>query len=161
MNNTFEYKGFDLSIQINGVKGGDHIMTAMESVMARASGSMNIVYDYYNNYWRPDRTDAKYAAPSRKSWDGTSNRGTLVFQGTYVNFQNIAFGYTLPAGLLQRVRLSNVRIYTSIRNALFITKYPGYNPEVNYAGDSALSQGMDAGSYPMTRIVSFGINVSL
>ena len=42
-----------------------------------------------------------------------------------------------------------------------MTKYPGYNPEVNYAGSSAFSQGMDNGSYPMTRIVSFGINVSL
>jgi len=96
MTNTFEYKGFDLSVQINGVQGGDHIMTAMESVMARASGSANIAYAYYDNYWRPDRTDALYAAPTRKSWDGTSSRGTLLYKGTYVNFQNVAFGYTLP-----------------------------------------------------------------
>ena len=161
MTNTFEYKGFDLSVQINGVQGGDHIMTAMESVMARASGSANIAYAYYDNYWRPDRTDALYAAPTRKSWDGTSSRGTLLYKGTYVNFQNVAFGYTLPRSLMQKVNLSQVRIYTSIQNALFLTKYPGYNPEVNYAGNSALSQGMDNGSYPLTRIVSFGINVSL
>jgi TonB-linked SusC/RagA family outer membrane protein len=161
MTNNFEYKGFDLSVQVNGVKGGDHIMTAMEGVMARATGAANVVYDYYDNYWRPDRTDARYAAPTRKSWDGTSNRGTLVFQGTYINFQNVTLGYTLPKSLLQRANLSRVRLYTSIQNALFITDYPGYNPEVNYAGNSALSQGMDNGSYPLTRIVSFGINVSL
>jgi hypothetical protein len=161
MTNTFEYKGFDLSVQVNGVQGGDHIMTSLESVMARASGNANIVYEYYNNYWRPDRTDAKYAAPTRKSWDGTSSRGTLVFLGTYVNFQNVSLGYSLPRSIIQKLNLSQVRLYTSIQNALYLTKYPGYNPEVNYAGNSALSQGMDNGAYPITRIVSFGINVTL
>ena len=161
MTNTFEYKGFDLSVQINGVQGGDHIMTLLEGQMARASGSTNVIYSYYNNYWRPDRTDALYAAPTRKSWDGTSSRGTLVYKGTYVNFQNVSFGYTLSGSLMQKFNLGQIRIYTSIQNALYLTKYPGYNPEVNYAGNSALSQGMDNGSYPLTRIVSFGINVSL
>ncbi len=161
MTNTFEYKGFDLSVQVNGVKGGDHLMTQMESVMARNNGTVNTVYQNFDNYWRPDRTDALYAAPTRKSWDGTSNRGTLLFSGTYVSFQNVSFGYTVPKSLLKRLNLGQVRIYTSIQNALLITNYPGYNPEVNSSGSSALSQGIDAGAYPLTRIVSFGINVSL
>ncbi len=166
MTNTFEYKGFDLSVQVNGVQGGDHLMTAMEPIMAKNSGAQNTVYQYFNNYWRPDRTDGTYPAPTRKSWDGTSTRGTLLFKGTYVNFQNVTFGYTLPRSILKKVNLSRVRLYTSIQNALYFSKYPGYNPEVNYSdnpanGNSALSQGMDNGAYPITRIISFGINVSL
>lgn len=161
MTNTFGYKGFDLSIQVNGVKGGEHMMTQMEGLMARNAGNLNTVYDYYNNYWRPDRIDAKYAAPNRKSWDGTSNRGTLVFEGTYANFQNITIGYSFPKTILLRMKMNQIRIYTSIQNALLITKYPGYNPEVNSSGNSALSQGVDAGAYPLTRTISFGINVSL
>src|SRR5690606_15528698 len=115
------------------------------------------------NYWRPDRPDAKYGAPNRKSWDGTPNRGTLVFKGTYVNFQNIAFGYTLPTTLLQQLKLGAgpIRIYTSVRNAWMITKYPGYNPEVNSSGNAALAQSVDGGSYPMTRTISIGLNMSL
>ena len=167
--NNFEYKGFDLSVQVNGVQGGDHVMVQMEPIMARNSGAQNTVHLYYDNYWRPDRTDGIYAAPTRKSWDGTSNRGTLVFKGTYVNIQNVSFGYTLPRNLMQRFNLNQIRVYTSIQNALLITKYPGYNPEANYADDTtisssnnpALSQGMDNGAYPLTRIVSFGINISL
>lgn len=161
MTNNFDYKGFDLSVQVNGVQGGDHIMVQMEPIMAKNSGAQNTVHMYYDNYWRPDRTNGTYAAPTRKSWDGTSTRGSLVFKGTYVNIQNVSFGYTLPKSIMQKINLNQVRIYTSIQNALLITKYPGYNPEVNYAGNSALSQGMDNGAYPMTRIVSFGINVSL
>jgi TonB-dependent starch-binding outer membrane protein SusC len=161
LTNNFEYKGFDLTVQVNGVQGGDRIMTQMEPIMARNSGAQNTVYQYYNNYWRPDRTDGIYPAPTRKSWDGTTTRGTLVFKGTYVNIQNVSFGYTIPRSILQKWNLNQIRVYTSIQNALLITKYPGYNPEVNHAGNSALSQGMDNGAYPLTRIVSFGINVSL
>jgi len=161
MTNTFEYKAFDLSIMMNGVQGGDRMLTQMEGIMARSTGTSNTVYDYFDNYWRPDRIDAKYAAPTRKSWDYTSNRGTLVFQGTYVKLQNITLGYNMPKSILQRMKLSQVRLYTSVQNAFIITKYPGFNPEVNQSGNSALSQGIDGGAYPLTRIVSFGINVSL
>ena len=160
MTNNLEYKGFDLSVQVNGVSGGDHIMVRMEPLMARNNGTGNTVHLYYDNYWRPDRTDGIYAVPARKSWDGTTTRGTLVFKGTYVNIQNISFGYTLPKSINKWTNLNKVRLYTSIQNAFLFTKYPGYNPEVNYAGNSALSQGMDNGAYPMTRTISFGINVS-
>lgn len=162
MTNAFGYKGFELSIQVNGVQGGEHLITGrLETVLARGGGTENTTYSYYNNYWRPDRTDAKYTAPSRKSWDETSNVGTLIFKSTYVNFQNVTLGYTLPQDILKRMSLNQLRIYASIQNALLLTKYPGFNPEVNASGDSALSQAIDTGSYPMTRIVSFGLNVSL
>jgi len=161
MTNNLTYKGFDLSVQITGVQGGKILNTQLEAVMARNDGTKNTNYEYYNNYWRPDRTDARYAAPNRKSWDATSNRGTLLFDQTYINIQNIGFGYTLPKNILKGLSLNKVRIYTSIQNAFMFTDYPGYNPEVNAAGSSALSQAVDAGAYPLTRIISFGINVSL
>lgn len=159
--NNFSYKGFDLSIDITGVQGGDKMLTGMETVMTRNRAAQNTIYEYYDNYWKPDRPNATYAVPNRKSYDGTSARGTLLFKGTYVNVQNVALGYSLPQNLRQKMNLGQVRLYLSVRNALLITKYPGYNPEVNAAGSSALSQGIDAGAYPLTRIVSFGINVTI
>jgi TonB-dependent starch-binding outer membrane protein SusC len=161
MTNNFSYKGIDLSVQVTGVQGGDILNTRLEPIMARSDGTANINYEYFNNYWRPDRPDAKYAAPTRKSWDGTPNRGTLLFKQTYFNIQNIAIGYTLPGNITQRMDMNRVRIYTSIQNAAMFSRYPGYNPEVNAAGSSALSQAVDGGAYPLTRIVSFGLNVSL
>ena len=153
MSNNFGYKGFDLSVQITAVQGGDRLMGRMNAVMARNSGTHNAVYSYYNNYWRPDRNDGLWAAPTRKSWDRTSNDGTLLFKGTYVNIQNITFGYSFPKSMLQKMKMSQLRIYTSIQNAWMITKYPGYNPEVNRTGDSSLQQGIDYSAYPMTRII--------
>ena len=160
MTNNFEYKNFDLSIQINGVHGGEHMMTQMEDVLARSGGSTNTIYNYYDNYWRPDRTDARYAAPNRKAWDETFTTGILTFNSTFVNFQNIAFGYTIPKPLVNKFNLSNVRLYLTVQNAFMITKYPGYNPEANAYGNSSLAQAIDAGGYPLTRTVSFGLNLA-
>lgn len=160
MTNMFEFKNFDLTIQINGVQGGEHMMTWWNGILARSGGSENTIYDYYDNYWRPDRPDAKYAAPNRKAWDDTFSTGILTFSSTYVNFQNITLGYTLPASLISKMNLSRARLYATVRNAFLISDYPGYNPEANYYGDSSLAQGIDEGGYPMTRTFSFGINLS-
>ena len=161
MTNSFEYKGFDLSVQVNGVQGGDINMLEYTGVFGRGAGTMNTTYEYYNNYWRPDRTDAKYPAPTRKNYEGTDLSGTLIYKGTYINIQNISLGYTLPKQLAKRAGMGSVRVYSTIQNALFITKFPGFNPETNFKGDQTTSQGIDRGAYPLARTVSFGLNISL
>jgi len=161
MTNTFAFKGFDLMIKVRGTKGGDISMMEFQSVFGRGAGLINTTADYYNNYWRPDRTDGKYAAPTRKSYEGSTLSGTLLYKGTFVDVENIVFGYTVPSNVAKRLNVKNVRLYLSIENALFITKYPGFNPEANYQGASSLSQGIDRGSYPLARTTSFGINLSL
>ncbi|MEQ9439220.1 MAG: TonB-dependent receptor [Cyclobacteriaceae bacterium] len=160
MTNTVRYKGLDLSVQVNGVQGGDLSMVEFESMLGRGGGRRSMTTEYYNNYWRPDRTDGIYATPIRKSADGASASGSLLFKGTYVNIQNVVLGYTLPSQLTTRAAISNLRLYLSVQNALFLTKYPGYNPEVNYKGNSALSQGIDRGAYPLARTISFGVNMA-
>ena len=117
--------------------------------------------EYFNNYWTPTRTDAAYASPTRKSADGSSVSGSLVFKGTYINIQNVVLGYTLPNEIARRANINNLRVYMSVQNAFFFTKYPGYNPEVNFQGNSALSQGIDRGAYPLARTISLGINLAL
>jgi hypothetical protein len=161
MTNQFNYKNFDLSIQVNGVQGGDISMRNMEDIFGRGAGLSNTTYEYYNNYWRPDRTDAKYAAPTRKQYDGTDLNGSLVYKGTYVNIQSIVLGYTVPQRLIRKYSGVSARFYLNIQNALFLTAYPGYNPETNNQGNSSLSQGIDRGSYPLSRTVSLGINIGL
>lgn len=161
MTNDFQYRQFDLSIQVNGVQGGDLSMVEFESMLGRGGGRRSMTTEYYNNYWRPNAPGAKYATPIRKSADGASVAGSLLYKGTYVNVQNIVLGYTLPGSIAGKANISNLRLYMSVQNAFFFTKYPGYNPEVNYQGDSALSQGIDRGAYPLARTISVGLNVGL
>ncbi|MDO6436172.1 TonB-dependent receptor [Cyclobacterium sp. 1_MG-2023] len=161
MTNNFGYKNFDFSVHVNGVQGGDLSMVEFESMLGRGGGRRSMTTEYFNNYWTPYRTDGAYATPTRKSADGSSVSGSLVFKGTYVNIQNVVLGYTLPKEIANRANINNLRVYMSVQNAFFFTKYPGYNPEVNFQGNSALSQGIDRGAYPLARTISLGINLAL
>ncbi len=160
--NTFAFKNFDLSIKVRGTKGGDISMAEYQGVFGRGvANTSNTTYNYYSNYWRPDRTDGKYPAPIRKSYEGSDLTGTLLYKGTFVNLENIVLGYTLPSNILRKLNIKNVRFYLSIQNVYMFTKFPGFNPETNYQGSSALSQGIDRGAYPLARTSSFGVNLSL
>ncbi|MEX2595115.1 MAG: hypothetical protein WD426_20290, partial [Anditalea sp.] len=140
---------------------GDLSMAEYESMLGRGGGRRSMTVEYFENYWRPNQTDGIYATPIRKSADGASSNGSLVFKGTYVNIQNVVLGYTLPNNIASRANISNLRMYLSVQNALYFTQYPGFNPEVNFRGDSALSQGIDRGAYPLARTISLGINLAL
>ena len=56
--------------------------------------------------------------------------------------------------------MSNMRVFASAKNLLTITKYSGYDPEVNRFPFNSLNMGADFGSYPQTMIFTGGINVT-
>ena len=159
--NTFAYKGFDFAFKFTGRQGGQKLMTgAFSNQMFRANGRTNTTYEYYNNYWKEDRRDAKYPSPNRKQYERSDVTGGLLWDATYVMLENISLGYTIPRNITQKASISQARIYLNLDNAWLYSKYPGYNPMGNYRGDSALSQGVDrAGDYPLPRTFSIGVNV--
>jgi len=161
--NTFQYKNFDLSIQINGRYGGDVFMPEWSQLCASGRSAINIPKWYYDNYWRPDRPNAKYMAPQRKENNGQSRNDSDAFleKGTYLNIQNVVLGYNVPRSFSQKVAVQNARVYLSIQNLYMFTKYHGFNPDASDAGENPLAQGLDRGStYPMSRTVSLGLSVS-
>ena len=74
--------------------------------------------------------------------------------GSYLRVKNITLGYTLPKSLFGNAPgAPNLRVYASGENLLTFTKYSGMDPEVgNY--------GVDGGTYPVSRVVSFGLNLT-
>jgi hypothetical protein len=80
--------------------------------------------------------------------------------GSFTRIRNITLGYTLPNTLLQRVKISNLRVYATVQNPFTFTDYLGYNPEVNSRPDSALNPGEDYGTYPLARTYTVGLNLA-
>jgi TonB-linked SusC/RagA family outer membrane protein len=162
LTNQFSYKNIDLSIQVNGVSGGDvSLRTFKREVFGGNGGRYNIPKFLFDNYWRPDRTDAKYETPTRRAYAKQFfNSSQNIEKGTFVNINNITLGYTLPTALLSKYKISSLRVYASVFNAFIFTKYNGWNPEANVGGNNPLQQGVDETSYPMARTVSFGINLN-
>lgn len=160
--NQVSYKHFDLSVQINGVQGGDvSLRTFKREVFGGNGGRYNIPRFYYENYWKPDRTDALYEVPARRSnAKQFFNSSQNIEKGTYLSINNITLGYTLPQNVLSKMRLTSLRYYLSVQNAFLLTKYHGWNPEANTGGINATQQGVDETGYPMARTIAMGLNLS-
>jgi hypothetical protein len=66
---------------------------------------------------------------------------------------------------VKQLHLSRVRVYASVQNLFLITKYTGYDPEVDtfmsgYGNNSNFSQNLDFFSYPRPRTWNLGLNVT-
>ncbi|MEX0646206.1 MAG: TonB-dependent receptor [Balneolaceae bacterium] len=110
--------------------------------------------------------DPKYP---RIDLDDTFSGGTAnsfyVEDGSYLRLRNLQIGYTLPGGIIPGLR--NARIYVQGENLFTITGYDGLDPSLPTANISSASgdtrdqyMGIDRGSYPSNRILSFGINAT-
>ena len=61
--------------------------------------------------------------------------------------------------MLDRWNLQKLSVYVTGQNLLTFTNYSGFDPEVNAFGRSATELGIDYGTYPQSRTVTFGVNV--
>ncbi len=88
---------------------------------------------------------------------GDPNQNTRVSSryvedGSYIKIKNINLSYTLPKGVFGE-NLNLVKIFVSAQNLVTWTRYSGFDPEVPV-------NGVDNGTYPITRTVSLGLNVA-
>ncbi|GAA3989297.1 SusC/RagA family TonB-linked outer membrane protein [Mucilaginibacter dorajii] len=156
LTNSFRYKDFDASILVTSVYGND-IINMNTRFFALPGGSKNTLLSIYQGAWRDGADNSNATAPKVVLDYG---RQTALFtrrfieDGSYVRLKNITFGYTVKtkfAGL----RLLKVSVMAN--NLLTLTKYKGYDPEVNGYGNDAARQGVDLGGYPNIR--SYNINI--
>lgn len=160
-----EYKAFDISAFFYGVAGKD-IFNFTRWWTDFSSGfpggrSKRALYES----WLPDgsRPDAK--TPMQETVavaGGFSTSGQVnsyyVEKGDYFRLRNLMIGYTLPASLTSKIRISKARIYLQGTNLFTITNYSGLNPDVISTDDRAAS--VDVGTYPIVKQFFIGANIS-
>ncbi len=173
--NTFSYKGFDLGIQFSGSYGNKVLNYGRRwlDITGSTSNQLTTVMDYarlakyeadgpedYRNYYV---TNTGSNQPRLSTESGQNNNFRLsdkyVEDGSYIRLQNVSLSYTLPRKWVQKIYLSNVKVYCNIQNVFTITKYDGMDPEVGSLRGTALLNGVDYSRYPSPRIYTFGVNV--
>jgi hypothetical protein len=82
-----------------------------------------------------------------------------IEDGSFLRFNNLTVGYTLPVKKLTAIHMSRLRFYLTANNLAVITKYTGYDPEVSVR-NSAITPNLDYSAYPKSRTFIFGINAS-
>jgi len=158
LNNTFSYKGFDLSIAIAGAFGQDIVNGQLEW-SENQDGVFN-VRKHMADRWRSEENpgsghNPRTTGPGNNFFRYANSR--WIENGSYLTIKNIALGYAIPA--FSKV-FSRARVYLSCQQAAVFTNYSGMNPETSVNGLNGLREGVDAGAYPVPRTFAIGVDIN-
>ncbi|MEM9339457.1 MAG: TonB-dependent receptor [Bacteroidota bacterium] len=156
--NTLTYKGFSLSIFLQGSYGNDIFNAVNRSLTSGNLGFRNQLPSVLD-YWSVTNPNSSAPRLARGDTQNINVSERYIEDGSYLRIQNVTFGYTLPAAWVSRARLTRVRIYTSIQNLYTFTNYSGYDPEIGSINQDVLLTGIDNGRYPNPRTFTLGINI--
>lgn len=154
-NISFDYKGFDFSLNAYGSVG-------------------NKIVQSYRNHTSP-KSNYTTAILDRWTGEGTSNTmprvtdsninwlfsDLYIHDGDYLRISNITVGYDF-ARLWQHRAFNQCRLYVQVQNPFTFTKYNGMDPEIGYGPSTDSNNwvsGVDYGYYPRPRTVLFGVNL--
>ncbi len=187
LNNTFSYKNFDLSVFINGSYGNDvmnYTAISLSNMRSTWTNQLDIVkqrarlgmVDGSKEYptgggienWWEDVSNVRVTNPNTNvpravTTDPNDNdriSDRYIEDGSFIRIKNITLGYTFPKRVIQKIHLSNLRMYASVENLATFTDYTGFDPEVGASTQSANVFGLDNGRYPSPQVFTFGLNVS-
>jgi len=148
----FAYKGFDLNIYFQGAFGSD-IFNANRLQIEGMDAARNQTTAVLNR-WTGEGTSntmprAVFGDPAQNN--RISDR--YVESGSYFRLKSLSLGYTLPEKYAVKIKASNLRVYVTAQNLFTLTKYSGIDPEIGI-------NGIDNNLYPLTRVISAGVNMS-
>ncbi len=83
-----------------------------------------------------------------------------VEDGSFLRMQSATIGYTLPEDLTKKVYIRRLRVYVTGTNLFCLTKYSGYDPEVDTRRATPLTPGVDYSAYPKSIGFVAGINLT-
>lgn len=153
MTNTFSWKGFDLSIFIQGSYGNDIYNLSRHNTEGMFDGK-NQTTRVLDRWRIPGQiTDVPRASFTLR------NSTYFVEDGSYLRLKNISLSYNFSGKWMKKAGITRLQPYFTATNLLTWTSYKGMDPEVNQYGNSGSVQGVDYGTYPHCRSFVFGVNV--
>ena len=161
LNNDIGYRNFTLSFFIQASHGNE-MANLNASALEDFRGLNNVSAEAGLNRWTPENPSNRYPrALANRSVDVGTFSSTMVEDASYVRLKNVTLGYNLPASMLQRLSVRNVRVYVSATNLLTLTDYSGFDPEGSAFGTATAYPGVDQGRYPLTKTYLLGLNIGL
>ena len=150
LGNNLTYKGFELSIYLQGV-AGNKIFNANKIDLTGMSAAYNQTTDVLSR-WHGEGTSnymprAVFGDPNQNN--RISDR--FVENGSYLRLKTISLSYNFPKEWLKVLTIENARLTLSCENVATITSYSGFDPEVGI-------NGIDLSTYPISRTFNIGLN---
>jgi TonB-linked SusC/RagA family outer membrane protein len=146
-----EWKGIDFSVITQGV--GQRKMLIYSYAALPYMESWRQSWKINNDYWTPDNPNALFPRPFLGGTHNAVVSDKWVQDASYIRLKNLQVGYTLPASLTNKIKISKLRVYFSGQDLWESTGmwYKYYDPE---------QPNNTSFDYPLFRSYAFGINVT-
>ena len=83
-----------------------------------------------------------------------------IEKADFLRLNTLTLGYTLPAKIVKRAGITNLRFYVTAYNVFTITGYSGSDPEADCIRKSNLTPSVDYSGYPRSRQLVVGLNLN-
>ena len=146
------YKGFDLSVSLQGVGKRDVLLGG--KLIWPLFNAGKIQEWHVKECWSSENVDAKFPILAASSFGSNDiqTSSTWVFNAAYLRVRNLTVGYTIPQRLLKKIFINDLRFYFSCQNLFTFDKLPdGIDPLVPNGNSGAI--------YPVTASYTFGIDL--
>lgn len=146
------WKGLELSLFFQGASKSSINIRQFMTVPFENNGS-NTGYEYYNNRWTAANQGGRYPRATPSPYNNNVQDSDFWWEDSgYLRLKTVLLGYTLPASVIQAMKIGSVRCYLSGQNLLTFSGIKHIDPEMGYDDRET--------AYPVMKSVTLGIDVT-
>jgi TonB-linked SusC/RagA family outer membrane protein len=156
------FKGFDLSgffqgnARVSFFISPSNTSPFIPSENASIGGNAQLITAFAESHWSEENQNlyAQYPrlAVTRADMENNLQNSTWWMRdATFMRLKSLDFGYTIPARILKRIKLTNCRIYFNGLNLVTWSPFKLWDPE----------QGGNGFAYPIQKVYNIGLNINL
>lgn len=171
VNNNITWKNFDLNVFFQWSYGNYLINNTRGEIQNNGKPDLsfigpNLSAEALGRWTRPGDV-ATFPIVNYNNTSGFAGPLDINLEdASYIRLKTVALGYNIPRAIVSKYKIQNARVYVSTNNLLTLTRYSGYDPEVNATGGlggvgSNIGIGYDNGTYPQARTLVVGVNINL
>ncbi|MEO6231685.1 MAG: hypothetical protein ABJB11_04775 [Ferruginibacter sp.] len=162
--NSFSYKNFAISVFINSIQGGkDGYLGNNTRIYFRDDNAVRNNELNGVNYWSPRNPTGEY--PRIISGNHSTVEPNVYKDRSFIRLQDVSLSYTLPAGVLSKIKAQSINVYVSAKNLATWTNWKGWDPEALYPvfvnGNTVnVPDGLAVDGRPALRAIIFGVHIN-
>jgi TonB-linked SusC/RagA family outer membrane protein len=162
--NTVRYNGFDLTVLVQGQRGGSIYSLLGRALGRTGQGTVDNALGFFRDRWRsPDDPGAGKVGKAYSTFGQIANTDWL-YSSNYIRVRTISLGYDLNRVIKAKKLLQAARVYLTAENFFGHDKYKGgLNPDANntdLSGNERYLEPGDYGGLPLPKSLILGVNIS-
>ena len=154
VSNNFRYKDWSLSFLVNYQIGGKAYDSVYQGLMSTGSYGSALHTDILNSWTQTNTGASVPRADYGNSTNINATSSRWLIDASYWNLRNVNLAYTIPQNLLGKIEVKSARVFVTAENLYLHSKRKGLNPSESF-------DGVNGNTYPQSRSISIGLNLSL